>query len=81
MSELDGKEKLKTLSNLLVECSDYDEDFWTFAVENEDYVRIALYAKNVVDGYAIATEKLLAKCDEATAILQRFLDDADGDDE
>lgn len=81
MSAVENAAKLKKLSELLVDCSDYDDDFWTFAVENEDYVRIALYAKNVTDGYAISTEKLLAECDKASEVLQKFLDDADGEDE
>ena len=72
MNVLKDKERLQSLSKLLDECADYDEDFQTCAVENEDYVRIALYAKNVTDGYAIASDKLLAECDKACEVLQKL---------
>jgi hypothetical protein len=80
LSEFEGKEKLETLSQLLVDCSDHEEEFWSFALENEDDVRIALYAKNVTDGYAVPTEKLIAECDEVIELLQNFLDEAGSDE-
>jgi len=81
MSGLEGTEKLDILSEILVECADHEEEFWTFAVEHEDAVRVALYAKSVTDGYAIATEKLILECDEAIEVLQEFLDEADSEEE
>jgi len=79
MSHLDGNEKLETLSQILIDCFD-EGDFWTFAVENEEAVRVALYAKSVIDGYAVATEKLISECEDAIEILREFLDDADSEE-
>lgn len=76
MSKSQEDEKLATLSQLLVECAEFEGDFWEFAVDNEDVVRVALYAKNVTDGYAIAAEKLILECDDAIKVLQEFLDQA-----
>ncbi len=81
MKKLEGLEKLSSLSEILVECSDHEEDFWTFALEHEEIVTVALYAKNVVDGYAIATEKLISECDDAIEVLQGFLDEVDSEEE
>jgi hypothetical protein len=81
MTEFAGSQKLATLSEILVECSYYEEDFWTFAVEHEQTVRVALYAKSVADGYAVATEKLISECDDAIEVLQGFLDEADNEQE
>lgn len=83
MNQIKHDGKIETLSKLLVECADYEDLFWTFATEdeNEQAVRIALYAKNVTDGHAIATEKLILECDDAIDILQGFLDEADSEEE
>ncbi len=81
MKDLDGKEKLVALSEILIECSDHDESFWTFAIDNEDAVRVALYAKNVTDGHATATEELISECDKAIEVLQGFLDEADSEEQ
>ena len=80
MNRSQANEKLVTLSQILIDCADYEEDFWAFAIDNEDMVRVALYAKNVTDGYAIATEKLILECDEAIALLQEFLDEKDSEE-
>ena len=81
MTELEGRQKLATLSDILVECSEHEEDFWIFAADNEDAVRVALYAKNVTDGYAVATEKLISECDDAIEVLQEFLYETDNEQE
>ena len=83
MNQIKHNEKIETLSRLLVECVDYEEDFWEFATEaeNEQSVRIALFAKNVTDGHAIATEKLILASDSAIQVLQSFLDQADDGNE
>jgi hypothetical protein len=83
MSQIKHNERIETLSELLVECVDYEDDFWVFATEeeNEQAVRIALYAKNVTDGHAVATEKLISASEAAIQVLQRFLDQADDGNE
>jgi hypothetical protein len=81
MKQIKGRDQLEFLSSLLLECADHEEDFWTFAVDNEESVRIALYAKSVISGYANPTDKLISECDEAIDSLQSFLDQIDSQDE
>ena len=73
-------EKLANLSNILLTCAEYEEEFWNFASDHEELIRIALYAKNVTDGFAIATKELIAACDSAVELLQDFLSEADSDE-
>lgn len=77
MAKKDPLAIFQELSDLLEEAYDWEDDFYDFAVENEQEVKIALYAKSVIDGYAINTEKLILASAEAIVIFQEFLESRD----
>jgi hypothetical protein len=62
------------LSDLLQEAHDWEDDFYNFAIDNEEEVKIALYAKSVVDGLATHTDKLVAASENAIPKFKEFLD-------
>jgi hypothetical protein len=65
------------LSDLLQKAHDWEDDFYNFAIDNEEEVKIALYAKSVIEGYAANTEKLISASEEAIVIFREFLESRD----
>ena len=62
------------LSDLLIEAYDWEDEYYNFALENEQDITIALYAKSVVDGLATHTDKLVAASENAIPKFKEFLD-------
>jgi len=62
------------LSDLLEEAYDWEEEYYNFATDNEQEIKIALYAKSVIDGLATHTDKLVAASENAIPKFKEFLD-------
>ena len=73
MAKKDVMKNFQTLTDLLIEASHQYSDFQQFALENEDSLKVALYAKSVIDGYAIHTEKLISESEDSIAVFKEFL--------
>jgi hypothetical protein len=81
---MDKKDVMKTfqaLTDLLIEASSYDSEFQEFATENEHDVKIACFAKSVIDGYAIHTEKMIDASEESIIKFQDFIASLDREED
>ena len=81
MAKKDPMAIFQELSDLLIEASEWEDEYYNFAIDNEQDLKIALYAKSVIDGYATYTQKLLTASEESIAVFKEFLSSVDSGEE
>jgi hypothetical protein len=81
MAKKDVMETFQVLTELLIEASSDDNDFYEFATENEHAVKIAFYAKSVIDGYAIHTEKMISESEDSIVKFRDFIASLDREED
>lgn len=73
MAKKDPLAIFQELSDLLEEAYDWEEEYYNFATDNEQEIKIALYAKSVIDGLATHTEKLVEASENSIVKLKEFI--------